>query len=154
MRIILTVVIFHLLVNIETINGKIMEQETLNLNNQVQPVTLNQTISSHVLDLNSGKPSEGIKAELFIYQPDSKEWLPVGNGVTNKDGRIQNMLNEKAVQKGLYKIVFFTGEYFEKKGLDAFYPEIDVKFQIKDPTQKYHIPLLLNQFGFSTYRGS
>ena len=38
--------------------------------------------------------------------------------------------------------------------LKAFVPEVPVTFEVSDPTQDYHVPLLLSAFGYSTYRGS
>jgi urate oxidase len=111
-------------------------------------------ISSHVLDLNTGKPAEGLRARLFKLGGFSNEWLSVGEGVTNSDGRISNLLNGSSLESGLHKIVFFAGEFFDRKNVETFYPEVEIKFEIKDHTSKYHIPLLLNQYGFSTYRGS
>jgi len=29
-----------------------------------------------------------------------------------------------------------------------------VTFEVRDPSQSYHVPLLLSPFGYSTYRGS
>ena len=113
-----------------------------------------QLITSHILDLSSGRPAEGVKALLFSYQENIKDWLLVGNDSTNQDGRMSNLLSGNDLSIGFYKVLFQTGEYFEKRKLETFYPEVEVKFQIKDSTQKYHIPLLLNQYGYSTYRGS
>ena len=37
-----------------------------------------------------------------------------------------------------------------KKELEPY----GVKFEIRDPNQHHHVPLLLSPFGYSTYRGS
>lgn len=39
-------------------------------------------------------------------------------------------------------------------GVQGFYPEVTVVFNLTDPAQHHHIPLLLSPFGYSTYRGS
>jgi 5-hydroxyisourate hydrolase len=36
----------------------------------------------------------------------------------------------------------------------GFYPEVKIVFEISDPAQHHHVPLLLSPFGYSTYRGS
>ncbi|HBK4773558.1 TPA: hydroxyisourate hydrolase, partial [Providencia rettgeri] len=36
----------------------------------------------------------------------------------------------------------------------SFFPEIPVEFQIDNLDEHYHIPLLLSQYGYSTYRGN
>ena len=43
---------------------------------------------------------------------------------------------------------------FRGQEIESFYPYAEVVFEIKDPSKHYHIPLLLNPFGYSTYRGS
>jgi 5-hydroxyisourate hydrolase len=37
---------------------------------------------------------------------------------------------------------------------DSFYPFVEVVFYVGNVTQHYHVPLLLNPFGYTTYRGS
>ena len=38
--------------------------------------------------------------------------------------------------------------------VEAFYPSVTIAFHVRDPDEHFHVPLLLNPFGFSTYRGS
>ena len=54
---------------------------------------------------------------------------------------------------GVYRMLFEVKPYFEKKGIRCFYPYVPVVFEILD-TAHYHVPLLLNPYGYSTYRGS
>lgn len=51
-------------------------------------------------------------------------------------------------------MIFHTKEYYENMGKSCFYPKVEVIFEIVDPSQHYHIPLLLSPYGYSTYRGS
>lgn len=39
-------------------------------------------------------------------------------------------------------------------GGSTFYPEVTIVFEVVNPHQHYHVPLLLNPYGYSTYRGS
>jgi 5-hydroxyisourate hydrolase len=55
---------------------------------------------------------------------------------------------------GRYRLTFDTGSYFASAGVEPFYPAVVVVFVVRDTSQHYHIPLLLSQFGYSTYRGS
>ena len=55
---------------------------------------------------------------------------------------------------GTYRLRFEVGPYFVALGADAFYPFVDVVFTIVSSDEHYHVPLLLNPFGYSTYRGS
>ena len=110
-------------------------------------------ITTHVLDTAKGQPAEGIT--IFLQeQLDEDTWNDVASGVTNSDGRIPNfMANDRVIEPGIYRMIFETKAYFEKNNTKGFYPEVPVIFEITD-TEHYHIPLLLNPFGYSTYRGS
>ncbi|OBA20925.1 Hydroxyisourate hydrolase [Metschnikowia bicuspidata var. bicuspidata NRRL YB-4993] len=78
-----------------------------------------------------------------------------GDGVNSKVG-VEN--DEWSVLKpGVYKIKFLTGKYFHD--IDAssrtFFPFVDITFQIDSPPDHhYHVPLLLSNHSYSTYRGS
>ena len=54
---------------------------------------------------------------------------------------------------GIYKMIFQTQAYFEQNETKGFYPEVPVIFEVTDASH-YHVPLLLNPYGYSTYRGS
>ncbi|KAG2368871.1 transthyretin [Suillus spraguei] len=83
---------------------------------------------------------------------------------TDADGRCLNLLpprgsdearlQDKQVGAGTYKIVFKTKEYFEKTGRKCFYPWVEITFEIENPEEHYHIPLLISPYSFTTYRGS
>lgn len=101
-------------------------------------------ISTHILNLSSGKPAPDISVRLF--QGDSE----IGSAVTNADGRCPALLPaDVAVAKGVYRLVFEVGDY-----LDGFFPEIAISFQVEDASAHFHVPLLLTNYGFTTYRGS
>jgi 5-hydroxyisourate hydrolase len=109
-------------------------------------------ITTHVLDTAKGKPAAGIK--IVLYRQLGEDWSPITNGITGKDGRMADLLEkEKTLAAGIYKIEFFTKDYFDHAGLKSFYPVIPIVFEITS-TEHYHIPLLLSPFGYTTYRGS
>ncbi len=109
-------------------------------------------ITTHVLDTAKGKPAEGIS--IILDQQKGDEWIEIANGVTNKDGRIANLLQKDAtVAAGIYRMRFFVKDYFDAIKEKSFYPFVPVVFEIKS-NEHYHIPLLLSPFGYSTYRGS
>jgi len=99
-------------------------------------------ISTHVLDIATGRPAAGIKVRLFFGHD------AVAAGITDGNGRIQSLLS--APNPGTYRMLFETESYFP----DSFYPEVSVWFIVRDPSAHYHIPLLLSPFGYTTYRGS
>lgn len=106
-------------------------------------------ISTHVLDTSIGNPAADIPVTLE-KRVDS-EWRKLGKGLTNEDGRLAF---DCPSEEGIYRLLFETEEYFEKHKRDHFFLKTPVIFQIKDTNRKYHVPLLLNPFGYSTYRGS
>lgn len=111
-------------------------------------------ITTHILDTSLGKPAEGVAIQLH-QQQDNGEWTLLGEGHTNSDGRIADLLgNDVILPAGTYRMHFATAAYFEQQNLQVFYPWADVVFTITGDGQHYHIPLLLNPFGYSTYRGS
>ncbi len=109
-------------------------------------------VTTHILDTSKGKPAWGVTITLF--EKVGTEWLEVAKGITNKDGRISNLLKEEELLPfAIYKLSFDTKHYFDATEVETFYPIVDIVFEIKTE-EHYHIPLLLSSFGYSTYRGS
>jgi 5-hydroxyisourate hydrolase len=114
-------------------------------------------ISCHVLDTARGRPARGIAVRLERRAPSpvgSGDWQSVGRGVTNDDGRATGLEGGSGLAMGLHRLVFETEAYLLGAGLPVFYPEVQVTFIVASPSERYHIPLLLSPFGYSTYRGS
>lgn len=111
------------------------------------------SITVHVLDTSRGKPAAGIA--VILEQADGKEWRELAKGKTDGDGRIETLLpKSKPVLAGIYRITFESGAYFAESKTKTLYPRITVLFEVVEPKEHYHIPLLLSPFGYSTYRGS
>ena len=109
-------------------------------------------VTTHILDTTRGRPAEGITILLFQQQADN--WRQVSLATTNEDGRVTDLLSAGAVlEPGIYKLKFETKAYFDKQAVQSFYPYVEISFSIND-AEHYHVPLLLNPFGYSTYRGS
>ena len=110
-------------------------------------------ITTHVLDTSKGKPAAGIQIVLEELDKDHK-WTTRGKGETNSDGRVSDLLQpEVRLDPGTYRLLFGTGVYFKKQSVSCFYPSVIIIFEVTDHSH-YHVPLLLNPFGYSTYRGS
>jgi len=105
-------------------------------------------LTTHVLDTMRGQPAAGMKIELWSL--DKKALLKTVE--TNKDGRTDApLLDGDSMAAGSYELIFFVGDYFgEKKFLDR----VPVRFIISDANTKYHVPLLVSPWSYSTYRGS
>ena len=107
-------------------------------------------LTTHVLDTMRGRPAAGMQIELWSIAGDAPELVKTIR--TNADGRADAPLLEgDAIIAGTYELVFFVGDYFgERKFLDR----VPVRFIISDATAKYHVPLLVSPWAYSTYRGS
>jgi len=108
-------------------------------------------ISTHILDTTRGRPASGV--DVVLEQAAPSGWTLLGRGTTDADGRVKALATDSPAP-GTYRISFQVGRYFEALGVDAFYPEVAISFRVANAGEHFHVPLLLNPFGFSTYRGS
>ena len=113
-------------------------------------------LTTHVLDVFSGKPGKGIKVELFFLDGDNREKLC--SIVLNNDGRSGEPLVEKEnFKNGKYELIFYIGDYFKEiTTLNElqFLDDVVVRFGISNNKENYHVPLLVSPWSYSTYRGS
>ena len=131
-------------------------------------------ITTHILDTTKGRPAQGVTIVLYKgethtslaideYKGERSDpypysyrdgWKEIARGITNTDGRITDLLKKDIVlQPGIYKMRFETEEYFAKDNIITFYPYVEIVFDITTD-EHYHIPLLINPFAYSTYKGS
>ena len=115
-------------------------------NNQYQ-------LSTHILDINAGKPANGITIKLFKYDDQTSQWKMIEEGITDKNGRIANFLPKQKNNEGTYKLSFETMNYFSSQNMQSIYPFIDVVFKIEGASH-YHIPITMSANGYATYRGN
>ncbi len=107
-------------------------------------------ITTHILDTTLGRPARGVPIAL----ERQSGWTPVAAGHTDDDGRLKTLTPPGPVEPGIYRLRFDTQHYFTATGTRGFYPFVEVVFDIVDGAAHYHVPLLLNPWGYSTYRGS
>ena len=107
-------------------------------------------ISTHVLDVARGMPAARLGVEL--HRIEGSERALIASAQTDADGRIASAFASVS-GGGTYELTFFAGAYFAQSGTRSLYGKIPVRFEVEDG-QRYHIPLLLSPFGYSTYRGS
>ncbi|AZQ38460.1 MULTISPECIES: hydroxyisourate hydrolase [Streptomyces] len=123
------------------------------------------SVSTHILDTSIGRPAEGVAIQLAARSGRDADWQALGGSATDADGRCKDL---PALPEGTthVRLDFAVEPYFEKKQADAqqdapanrdsgavFFPEVAITFAVK-PGEHYHVPLLLNPFGYSVYRGS
>ena len=109
------------------------------------------TLTTHVLDTARGAPAAGISVGLFALGGVERALLHVA--VTNADGRTDAPL-ATGLAPGPYELVFAVTDYFARDEVATFFDEIPVRFIITAQSERYHVPLLLSPWGYSTYRGS
>lgn len=110
-------------------------------------------LSSHILDVSKGMPASGVTIKLEQYNISKKTWTVLDEKITDKNGRIGEFLSNEKANLGIYKLTYFTSEYFKRDNVESFYPFIEVVFEIKDKNH-YHVPITLSAFGYATYRGN
>ncbi|MFF7049969.1 hydroxyisourate hydrolase [Streptomyces griseorubiginosus] len=124
------------------------------------------SVSTHILDTSVGRPAEGVAVRLAARSGRDAAWQALGGSATDADGRCKDL---PALPEGTshVRLDFEVEPYFLKKQADAqqdapanrdsgagvFFPEVAITFAV-EPGEHYHVPLLLNPFGYSVYRGS
>lgn len=109
-------------------------------------------ITTHVLDVSRGQPARGVV--VLLERVAGPQSTPLARAKTDTDGRVNAFTPTPTLQAGTYRLTFEVDAYFAAAGVEAFYPRVVVEFDVRDPAQHYHVPLLLSPFGYSTYRGS
>ncbi|MDO9183343.1 MAG: hydroxyisourate hydrolase [Bacteriovorax sp.] len=107
-------------------------------------------ISTHILDTSKGMPASDVVITLEKKDSKNDTWIKLGTGITNTDGRFKF---DCPKEKGIYRLNFEIEAYLKKDG-DYFFLDTPVVFQINNTDRNYHVPLLLNPYGYTTYRGS
>lgn len=102
------------------------------------------SLSTHVLDLERGRPGAGIG--VVLEQRRGEVWTQINRASTNLDGRVEDLGTDLA--EGTYRLVFATG------ATNSFFPEIQVVIAVTADQGHLHVPVLLSPFGYTTYRGS
>ena len=110
-------------------------------------------ITTHVLDVSLGRPAANVSV-ILEAQSARGEWAEEARGVTDADGRLREWTAAKLLPPGIYRLTFDTHSYFAARRIASLYPQVVIVFEVRDAQERYHIPLLLSPFGYSTYRGS
>ncbi len=110
-------------------------------------------ISTHILDLASGKPATDVAVRLEKHEPAG--WRVLASERTDVDGRCSQLLPEKEnLSPGFYRLAFDTTSYYEAQDVAPLCPVVEVTFRVREGETNFHIPLLLSPNGYTTYRGS
>jgi 5-hydroxyisourate hydrolase len=106
------------------------------------------SLTTHVLDTSRGCPAAGMSVE--VWSVDPRKLLKTVK--TNQDGRVDApLLSGSEMVAGTYELLFLVGDYFGER---SFLDRVPVRFTLSDAKAKYHVPLLVSPWAYSTYRGS
>ncbi|MEE4542672.1 hydroxyisourate hydrolase [Streptomyces sp. V4-01] len=132
------------------------------------------SVSTHILDTSIGRPAEGVAVTLSARPAPGAPWTAHGASATDPDGRCKDL---PAPPEGTthVRLEFAVEPYFTRspasthtpaeaqqdaprtdsgpRDSGVFFPEVAIVFAVT-PGEHYHVPLLLNPFGYSVYRGS
>jgi 5-hydroxyisourate hydrolase len=116
-------------------------------------------LSTHVLDLTSGRPAAGMKIELWRFDahpPVMGQPTLLRSVVTNADGRTDApLLAAGEMTAGTYELVFHVKDYFTARRTECtFLDHVPIRFVLTDVAASYHVPLLVTPWAYNTYRGS
>ena len=120
-------------------------------------------ITCHILDTTSGKPAPGVRVVLQLLSETTS--TNSFEAITNADGRVAaweaasgstsiQEVFQSAPSSARWALTFYTGDYYESKNIDPFFPEVTIKIVTKSKEEHYHVPLLLGPYNYTTYRGS
>lgn len=113
-------------------------------------MSIQATLSTHVLNLEEGAPAANLSIELRRLDADGNRLEQLAQNLTNEDGRAADW---PSLEEGDYELCFQVSSWYQNQSAGCFYPRIRIEFTI-DSSRHYHVPVLLNRFGFSSYRGS
>lgn len=106
------------------------------------------TLSTHILDISTGRPAQGVRVVL------EREGALIASGITDDNGRIGE-LRAGSLTTGRYRLTAEIGEWFAASGRDTLYLNAQIDFVIRETADDhYHLPFLIAPGGWSTYRGS
>ena len=123
-------------------------------------------LSTHVLDTANGIPAAGLRIDLHRVNARKSSGerelpepsVPVKSVQTNLEGRTDApLLDGPELAPGEYKMVFHVADYFRERGhpdAGRFLDRVPVEFIVEDSNGRYHVPLLVSPWSYTTYRGS
>jgi 5-hydroxyisourate hydrolase len=111
------------------------------------------TISTHVLDTETGTPAVGVHVSLYKLGEDDRP-IRLTQALTDGDGRVRDLL-ERPMSPGTYRLEFRLGGRPNPRTDDGpFFQRLSVDLRVDDTSRSYHVPLLVAPFSITSYRGS
>jgi 5-hydroxyisourate hydrolase len=83
------------------------------------------------------------------------DWTRLADATTDENGRLGNLIPPaRPFERGSYRLLFDAAAYFRAQSVETFYSQVSITFEVRNPGEHYHVPLLLSPWGYTTYRGS
>ena len=100
----------------------------------------------------------GVAIEFFEVASSGEPHL-LSRTFTNADGRTdQPLFSGMPIPIATYELRFAVSDYFAREGAPMSDPPflgvVPIRFAVAEPEGKYHVPLSLTPWAYSTYRGS
>lgn len=105
------------------------------------------SLSTHALDVGAGQPAAGVPVRAERLSRDG--WVLVGSGTTDADGRVSPLVAQPEWGAGRWRLVFDVRAYLG----DGLFPTVTVELEVGS-ADRLHVPVLLNRYGYTVYRGS
>ena len=104
--------------------------------------------STHLLNSVDGSHANNVSIEIYKIDKHNNKSLFLKEK-TDKSGRIlkEFKLNKQDCESN-YEMLINIGNYFMNNSMIS---EISVKFKMKKPEKKYHIPLIISPHGYSLW---
>jgi 2-oxo-4-hydroxy-4-carboxy-5-ureidoimidazoline decarboxylase len=114
-------------------------------------------LSTHVLDTHGGHPAAGVAIELCEIGAGGARTLK--RAATNADGRTdQPLMSGMPIPAATYELRFAVSDYFAQQRVPMADPPflgvVPIRFAVAEPEGRYHVPLSVTPWAYSTYRGS
>jgi 2-oxo-4-hydroxy-4-carboxy-5-ureidoimidazoline decarboxylase len=115
-------------------------------------------LSTHVLDTHGGHPAAGVAIELCEIGAGGVA-RTLKRAVTNADGRTEQPLTSgMPIPIATYELRFAVSDYFAQQRAPMADPPflgiVPIRFAVAEPEGRYHVPLSITPWAYSTYRGS
>jgi 2-oxo-4-hydroxy-4-carboxy-5-ureidoimidazoline decarboxylase len=145
----------------ETALGEILRIAALRLDQRVDAadrLKVHGHLSTHVLDVHGGHPAAGV--DITLCEISARGALrAIARAATNADGRTDRpLIAGVPIPIATYELRFAVSDYFARQKASMAEPPflgtVPVRFSVAEPEGRYHVPLLVTPWSYSTYRGS
>ncbi|KQN55435.1 hydroxyisourate hydrolase [Erwinia sp. Leaf53] len=109
------------------------------------------SLSSHILDISTGRPAAGVMVRLEHYQPNG--YSPIGSEQTDDNGRIARFCTQE-LPPGRYRLTAETGDWFRQRDISTPFVQAQIEVMLEAGQGHYHLPFVIAPGGWSTYRGN